>query len=412
MRTVRNLLRSKSRTALTTAGVAIGIFSLTVMGALTERLQRMVADAEEYVGSAVFLSTKTNAEGINPGITEADLAHIRALPGVRAVHPQLAIMLDGWDPSAYTFSLGTTQPIVLGEDPAVLADFHPGLTLREGRWLRPGDSFHVLVSGRIARKRGWRIGGRIPVRHRDYEVVGLFDAPDVPWIPDAVVPYDRLRDDYQQPTRERLKKVLRPLFQAVPQLEQQADALADELENSYYLYKVQPVRPQDSEEIARRIDQELPALAVMPPSKLIGQAREALGIFTWIMLAVGTVSSLVAGLLIANTMVVAVLERRREIGIKMAVGASPAQIAGEFLAEATIFALCGALGGLALGCPAVLIGDAWIAARSPTGQSIFLLTGRLLVGVVAVAGLIGAASGVYPALRSARLDPAEALRNL
>ncbi len=410
---LRILFRNRLRTVLTVAGVSIGIFALTVLGALTERLHSMLGDAEAYVGHAIFLSTKTNRDGVNPGVTSAHLERLRAMPGVRAIVPQLVLMLDGWDPSAYLLSVGTNDPVVLGEVPEPAGADRPGLRLREGRWLQAGDSFHVVISGRLARKRGWGIGSRVPVRHRDYEVVGLFEMPDVPFIPDAMVPYDRLREDYQKPNVDRMKEMIRQV--AGPGggvLADRAGAIVDELEKSYYVYRALPERPGEAEAVAGRIEADFPDLAVMPPSKLIGRARDALGIFTWIMLAVGTVSSLVAGLLIANTMVVAVLERRREIGIKMAVGASPAQIAGEFLFESSLFALLGAVVGIVLGSLAVMAGDAYIAAQSPTGQTVFLLSARLLTGVAGFALVIGVASGVFPALRSARLDPARALRNL
>lgn len=111
---------------------------------------------------------------------------------------------------------------------------------------------------------------------------------------------------------------------------------------------------------------------------------------------------LVGGIGVANTMVIAVMERRGEIGLRRALGAARRHISWQFLVEALLLATMGGLGGTALGA-AVTSGYA-VSQGWPTAIPLMALTGGL-----AATALIGAVSGLYPALRAARTPPTAAL---
>jgi putative ABC transport system permease protein len=103
-----------------------------------------------------------------------------------------------------------------------------------------------------------------------------------------------------------------------------------------------------------------------------------------------------------------VAERVREIGIKKAVGAADSDILWEYLTEAAFIGLMGGLIGLGLGEVGVRVLNHF--AQEAAGAPIFLVTMRLALGSVAFAAGLGAAAGIFPALRAARLRPVEALR--
>jgi putative ABC transport system permease protein len=131
-----------------------------------------------------------------------------------------------------------------------------------------------------------------------------------------------------------------------------------------------------------------------------GAAVRTLGI---LLIAVAAVSLVVGGISIMNIMLVSVSERTREIGLRMAVGASRRDIRWQFLIEALILALIGGLVGAALGAAAA-VAIAWKAGWP------ILISPWTVILACGFAGFVGISFGLYPAHRAARLDPIVALR--
>jgi putative ABC transport system permease protein len=135
------------------------------------------------------------------------------------------------------------------------------------------------------------------------------------------------------------------------------------------------------------------------------QARAAAqSTLTALFLGLGAVALLVGGVGIANVMVISVLERRPEIGLRRALGATRAHIGVQFLGESVLLSLLGGAAGIGLGAAATAV-----YAES---QGWIIVVPLLAVGgSVAIAIALGAVAGLYPAVRAARLAPASALRS-
>jgi putative ABC transport system permease protein len=147
--------------------------------------------------------------------------------------------------------------------------------------------------------------------------------------------------------------------------------------------------------------------AIISQEQVLGIFSQITGIFTIFLGAIASVSLIVGGIGIMNIMLVSVTERTREIGIRKAVGAKRRDILLQFLIEAAILSLVGGtvgiIGGWLVSKAISLINISGITIHSVVSPDIVMLA-------ISVSVFIGLASGIYPAMRAARLNPIDALR--
>lgn len=141
---------------------------------------------------------------------------------------------------------------------------------------------------------------------------------------------------------------------------------------------------------------------VSRPSDALAAAQATDEAFTGLLLGLGAVALLVGGVGVANTMVISVLERRPEIGLRRSLGATRGQVRNQFLAESLLLSALGGIGGVVLGI-AVTSGYAF-SQEWPT-----VVPAWAMGGGIGATLIIGGFAGLYPALRAARLAPTEAL---
>ncbi|MFV2103055.1 ABC transporter permease [Micromonospora sp. LOL_024] len=155
--------------------------------------------------------------------------------------------------------------------------------------------------------------------------------------------------------------------------------------------------------LATTISPERPGQVVVTrPSEALAAKRATESSFSVLFLALAAVALVVGGIGVANTMVVAVLERRAEIGLRRALGATRGQICGQFLTESVVMALLGGVAGTTFGLLATIGYASWqqwplVVAVGPAATGV---GGAVVVGVLA---------GAYPSIRAARLTPTQAL---
>jgi putative ABC transport system permease protein len=256
-------------------------------------------------------------------------------------------------------------------------------TVAQGTFLNEATgAYPSVVLGSVAAERlgiGSLDGGPLVyLGGRWFRVIGILD--DMPLAPDidrsALIGYDvaqRLFGIDQAPSTVRVRTD-----------PDQTDAVWEVLAataNPQAPNEVDVSRPSDALEARAKADETLTAL----------------------LLGLGAVALLVGGVGIANVMVISVLERRAEIGVRRALGATRRHIRLQFLIESTLLAGLGGAVGVGLGSTIT-----WLYADTRDWRFAVPLTG--LLGGVAAALAVGAIAGLYPAVRASRLAPAEAVR--
>ncbi|MCL4500172.1 MAG: ABC transporter permease [Chloroflexi bacterium] len=385
MRLIRNILRRKLRSSLTIFGIAIGVFALVVMGAMAEKINLLVDGANRYFGDKVVVADATSATGFSTRpLSITKLSEIKRVEGVEAAFPEVIMILD------------PNQGVVMGV-PKMVASSDPAEDkYQEGQWkinyvagrkLRIGDKGKCVVGADLVKDLNARVGGKVKVRGKEFEVVGIMEktltAPDSGvsvLLPDA---QEMFYKALPIPVRKTLKQ--------------------EELITEVLVYPKSGVSP---EQLAWRINKQVGEVKATDPADFQRQTGQAMVLFNAITFGVAVVSLLVSGLSVINTMMMAVSERTREIGIKKAIGASDRRIVLDFLGEAATIGAIGGLLGLGAGWVFVQLAN-YVTASS--GTVVFIVTGRLAVGALVFAVALGAWAGLYPAWRAARLNPVKAL---
>jgi putative ABC transport system permease protein len=382
---IRNILRRKLRTGLTILGIVIGVFALTVMGALAEKLNVLVDGGDEYFRTRVFVFDAGAASGFqasNRPITRDLVDQIEAVDGVERASPVLQTLLDPDEIGGFDI-----PELLTGIEPETWYDPSVELRVDAGRLLTAGERGVTVIGADLAERYGKRVGDQIEIRGHSFEIVGVLERTLT--FPDKIA-YVPLRDAQEI------------YVESVPQgLDYRTDELATQIE-------VFPDDIAQADVVAAAIEEVVDGVRTVTPDQVAEQIGQASVVFNLIIVGASVIAVIVGGLSVINTMVMTVSERVREIGVKKAVGARTGAILGEFITEATLLGAIGGLIGLSAGALLVVILNAQTAG---SGTTVFLITPMLLLRSFVFATVLGALAGIYPAFRAARLDPVQALRS-
>jgi putative ABC transport system permease protein len=391
---IRELRRHAVRSSLTAVGIAIGVAALVLLGALSERMSRLVEGGRDFGAGQITISGSGGdiGTGMSRGalVGGEQLAAVRQVAGVAEVAP---IVLFPLSDSPMSMPL-TLPPLVFGVDAALLTRYSRSSPprLRVGKFVPRPDSDEVVIGSQVAKRFGADVGSTIPVRGRDFRVVGVLEptltGPDS-FIMMPFATAERLLLD-SEPVLRRLTLV--PGSSVLP-IATAASAFWTEGE--------------DPERVAQRIREQVPGLSVVSPAQAAAQLDRALAFLRGVIDGGGLVALLVASLAVANTTFTAMVERRREIGLWRVVGATRGQIVGRLVLEAVLLGFAGSLLGLVAGGA---LTHALNIVTERVGAAVFLITVRLVTAAALLPPALSALAALPPVLQATRQSPTEALR--
>jgi putative ABC transport system permease protein len=377
------LATRKLRAGLSALGIAIGVAAIvTVLGLAASSAAGLNAEIARLGTNLLTVTNGQTLTGQAAELPEAAPGMIARLPGVTAVQATGTVGGANAYKSPYIPSIETNALSVDATTPGLPAV--AGTSVAQGRFLNAATArYPVAVLGAAAAQRlgidRIRSGMRIQAGGQWFYVTGILN-PDTyaPEIDSAVL--------IGFPAAQRYLH-----FDGHP--------------SEIY------VRTAGTLAATTRVDGLLGAQAspenpsqvtVSQPSAALTAQADAKGALDTLFLGLGAVTLLVGAIGVANIMVISVLERRSEIGLRRALGASRGQIRTQFLAEAILLSLAGGAAGVILGAVATAV---YAHAK---GWAI-VIPADAWAGGLGAALLIGALAGLLPAIRAARLSPTQAL---
>ncbi|MGH9716085.1 MAG: ABC transporter permease [Candidatus Acidiferrales bacterium] len=393
---LRALARNKMRTILTMLGIIIGVGAVICTVAIGEGASTQVQQQIQSLGTNMIMifSGSVNTRGVRMGSeanktltaddAEAILAHVKNVTAVSPIAFASVQVVNGnqnWFTRAYGASPEYTQirnwPVVQGS------------SFSERDVKSSADVCvigHTIVTELFGEENP--VGKTIRVKSLPFRVLGVLEtkgqSPDGQDQDDVMImPYTTVQKKISGISWVQLIMVSATSQDAMPTVEQGITSL---LRQRHHL------RPDEDNDFIIR-----------SPNEFAQAAAASSLVMTVLLAAIASISLLVGGIGIMNIMLVSVTERTREIGVRMAVGATEEDVRRQFLSEAVVLSSLGGLVGIALG----VIGSAIISRI--LGWSTFVSPSSVIIAAVFSAG-VGIFFGYYPARKAAQLDPIEALR--
>jgi putative ABC transport system permease protein len=379
---LQGLSTRRLRASLSALGIAIGIGAMVaVVGVSSSAQANLLAEIDALGTNLLTITPGQTFLGDNEALPSASvpmIAHMLNVDSDVAVYQVSSanVYRSPWVPAAETGGIGVDAA---GDNmPGVV-----GTSMASGHFLGAlSDRFPEAVLGAQAARTLdiTQVGGHVMVYLGNtwFNVIGVLKPVLLDSSLDSTV-------FISLPIAERM-------FQTQPN------------PSEIYVRANQNHVPAVSSLLAPTADPQQPdGVNVSRPSDALEARAAAQGQFTTLLLGLGAVALLVGAIGIANIMVISVLERRGEIGLRRALGATRRHISLQFLAESALLAVLGGIAGLALGAGATEV-------YAVTRHEPFVVPLYVLIAAPAAGLLIGTVAGLYPAGKASRLSPTEALR--
>jgi len=404
---IRSLFANKLRSALTMLGIIIGIGAVIAIMAGGRGMETYVTSTLEELGTDVLYVQPVNPDApgaaamspmfATPSLTLDDAEAIARIPSVLGVAPTNENFVK------LTFGDETIASVIEGTTPEFAEAF--GSEIASGQFISERnvasrDSVVVLGSDTAEDLFGDEdpVGQKIKINEKRFTVIGVlapkggamlgFSLDELVVVP--ITTYQTRLFTQRTPSGEDAVQSIGVLVSGPEVMD---DVKAD----------IKTTLRQ-----RHRIDEdEKDDFSIVSMEQMIGIFSDITGVVSIFLAFIASIGLLVASIGIMNIMLVSVTERTREIGIRKAVGAKRRDILVQFLLEAATLSLVGGAAGIALGW--TIASAISVIARLAGFPIQATLSPLHVITAVTVSVIIGLVSGIYPALRAARLNPIDAL---
>jgi len=383
------------RTFLTMLGIFVGIAAIVSLISLGQGLENAITEQFEMLGTnKIIISPAGTFFGFggeaSSDLTEDDLDVINKVKGVKTAGGMLfkfANVKFG-NEIKYTFVIG----LPLDESGQIIQDLS-GFDVDKGRDLKEGDKYKVTVGDFLAQgdffEKKVQIRDKIEIEGQEFAVIGQVARIGNPADDSQVyIPMETARELFDEPL-----KLDFIMLEGVKGIDM--SALAEDIEKDLRKH--------------REVDEGEEDFNVQTFEELMDTYSTILVIVQAVLIGIASISLLVGGVGIMNTMYTSVLERTNEIGVMKAIGAQNKDILAIFLIESGFLGLIGGVIGILIG-----VGIGKLVEFGAAQQGLDILKASfpwyLIVGALLFSFLVGAISGVAPARQASKLKPVDALR--
>jgi len=388
------------RSILTMIGIFIGIAAVVALISLSMGMQEAVEDLFEKAGSDKITVLPGGQQFGPPGsgtglitakLTEDDVDVVKKVRGMKTATGLLTRTTQAEFKDQVEFVNVWGFPT--GSDELKSLEGQAFFEINEGRELDTGDRYVGVIGIKIATEKFDEeidIGDKIEFKGKDFKVIGIQKPTGTPMYDELIrIPMDVARDVFN--------------------VTEEVSFIGGQVEKGFDVGKV----AEDIKKSLRKhrdVDEGEEDFAVETPESIIAAFKNVLGIIQAILVGIAAISLLVGGIGIMNTMYTSVLERTRQIGIMKSIGARNMDIFFIFFIESGLLGIAGGIIGVALGLGLAKATE--IIAIQMGAPEIFQasLSPIIIVGALLFSFVVGALSGVLPAIQASKMNPVEAMR--
>jgi putative ABC transport system permease protein len=368
---LRNMKTRKTRTSLTVLGIVIGVAAIVALTSVSEGMQLQMTGWIKSSMGADLIITGTNSNEILPEsrIPENYYEVITEIDGVSSASRQL-------------YGMGSVEKVSCLIQGVESDEKLNQIILTSGSLFKENSIDEVIIGQKLSDRLSVGIGDYITITSTSqsikYRVMGVFQTSSLMMDESCMISLKAAQELFQDP--EKVSMILVNLKEL-----------------------------KDAGTIKLDIEGRLSGVKVIEQKQVLETVQYGTDILTMFLLMVASISMLVAGIGIMNTMLISVVERRRDIGIMKAVGMSRTQILQVFLSEAAMLGILGGVLGCASGVAISKLSESLATSIFDIPMSVQFSSNTIIFSIIFALAL-ATLSGLYPCWRATSLRPVECLR--